>query len=187
MAEETKFKLILDAEQAKRALAALSREGEKTAGKVRANIQSTVKRGLGAAGFGAAFGSGMAAVRGATQSGVGDVMGEALGGIGAQLSEFFLGDLDETARASKSAREETIQAFGAIAGARGEVPPAAKEFFTNVRSLRLQEEKGRELLERDDKFRGPGIGEIVDRIMGKVGELMSEAVSNLASKLNPFK
>lgn len=184
---ETKVKLRIDTRQAKSELNSLVRESKSSASKVAAGIRSTVGKGLGAVGFGAAAGTGMAAVRGATQSGVGDVVGEALGGIGAQVAEFFLGDLDEKSRASKSAREETIQAFGAIAGARGEIPPAAREFFTNVRSLRLQEEKGRELFERDDKFRGPGIGDMVDRIMGKLGELVADAVQSLKDWINPLK
>jgi len=182
---ETKIKVRLDTRQAKSELGGLTREAARTAGKVASGIRATVGRGLGAVGVGAAIGTGISAVRGATESGLGDTVGEALGGIGAQMAEFFLGDLDEKARASRTAREETIQAFGAIAGQRGAVPPAAREFFTNVRALRLQEEKGRELFERDDKFRGPGIGEIVDRIMGGLGKLLSEAVDNLVSKI-PF-
>lgn len=136
-------------------------------------------------GAGAAFGTGLAAVRGATSSGIGDVIGEALGGYGAEIAEFFLGDLDEKARASRSAREETIQAFGAIAGATNRIPPGARNFFEQVRSMRIQEERGREIFERDRDMRGPGVGQLVDRIMAGVGELLSSAVDKLASKLNP--
>jgi hypothetical protein len=137
-------------------------------------------------GAGAAFGTGLAAVRGATQSGTGDVVGEALGGYGSQVAEFFLGDLDENAKAAKAAREETIQAFGSIAGATNRVPPGAKNFFDQIKSLRVQEERGRELFERDERFRGPGVGQLVDRIMAGIGELLSQAVDKLASKLNPW-
>ena len=187
MTNTTNIKVRVDTRQAKSDVGGLVRESQRAAGKVSANIRATVGRGLGLVGFGAALGAGAQAVRGATQSGVGDVISEALGGIGAQAAEFFLGDLDETAKASRAAREETIQAFGAIAGQRGEVPPGAREFFNNVRALRLQEERGRELFERDDRMRGPGINDVVDRIMGKLGELIADAVSNLADQLLSFK
>jgi len=186
MAEETKIKLRIDDRQAKASLSGLVRESARAAGKVSAGIRATIGRGLGAAGFGAAIGTGMAAVRGATESGVGDVIGEALGGIGHQVAEFFLGDMNEDARASKAAREETIQAFNAIAGARGEIPAGARQFFEGVKTLRLQEERGRELFEADGKFRGPGIGDIIDRIMKGVGEMIARGVERLGEILNPF-
>lgn len=187
MADETKVRVKLDTGQAKSELAGLLKEGKRVAGKVSAGVRATVGRGLGAVGFGGAVAAGAAAFRGATESGLGDVASEALGGYGAQLAEFFLGDLDEKARASRSAREETIQAFGAITGARGgAIPPGARQYFENVKSLRLQEEKGREAFERDQQFRGPGIGEFVDRIMGGIAELVSKAVERLGEILNPF-
>ena len=185
MAGETKIKVRLDTRQAKSELGGLVREGARTAKKVASGIRSTVGKGLGAVGLGAGIGVGISAVTGATKTGVGDVVGESLGGIGARISEFFLGDLNEQAKATRSAREETIQAFGAIAGARGEIPPGARQFFESVKSLRVQEERGREMFEMDDRFRGPSVGDMIDRIMTKVGELISDAVDQLAAKLNP--
>ena len=189
MAAETKVKVRLDARQAKSDLGGLVRESARAAGKVASGIRSTVGRGLGAVGFGAAIGTGVSAMRGATESGVGDVVGEALGGVGAQFSEWLLGDLDETARAAKSAREETIQAFGAIGGAmnggRGGVPPGAQEFFSSVKSLRVQQERGREVFERDERFRGPGVGDLVSRIGEVIGTELGKAVDKLVSMI-PF-
>lgn len=186
MANEAKFRVRMDTRQAKGELRALVRDAAQTSGKVAKGVSSAVGRGLGVVGLGAGVGTGLAAVRASTESGFGDTVNEALGGIGAQINEFFLGDLDEKARASKSAREETIQAFGAIAGARGAIPPGANNFFQQVRSLREQEEKGKQLFERDERFRGPGVGDIVDRVMEGLGALLAEAVNNLASALNPF-
>ena len=187
MADETKVKVKLDTRQAKAELSGLVRESARAAGKVASGIRSTVGRGLGAVGFGAAIGTGVSAVRGATESGIGDVVGEALGGVGAQISEFVLGDLDENARATKSAREETIQAFGAIAGGmnggKGGMPPGAQEFFTSVKSLRVQQERGREVFERGlDRV---GLGDIVTRIGSVIGTELGKAVDNLVSKI-PF-
>ena len=73
------------------------------------------------------------------------------------------------------------------AGAQNRVPPGAKAFFDSVKTLRIQEERGRELFEKDDRFRGPGIGDMIDRIMKGVAEMVSAGVDQLAEKLNPFK
>ncbi len=186
MTNEAKVRVRIDTSRAKGELRALLRQSARTAGQVSGAVRGAVGRGLGAVGLGGGIGAGLAATRAATQSGFGDVIGESLGGLGAQLSEFFLGDLDEKARATRAAREETIQAFGAIAGQQGAVPPEARNFFQQVRTLRQQEETGRELFERDERFRGPGIGELIDRIMEGIGNLLSEAVDALAAKLNPF-
>ena len=130
----------------------------------------------------------MAAIRGASESSFGDVIGEALGGFGHQVSEFFWGDLNEDARASKSAREETISAFGTIAGMKGKVPEEAKAYFDQVKALRLNEEKGRELFEGDRaRFGGEDIKTVIDRILAGINGLITAAVNTLAEKLNPTK
>jgi phage-related protein len=185
VADETKIRVRLDTRQAKTELGGLVREGRTAAGKVASNLRSVVGKGLGAAGFGGAVGAGFAAVRGATESGVGDVVGEALGGIGAQAEQFFLGSMGEEARATRSAREETIQAFGAIAGATNAIPPGAREFFDSVKSIAKDSEHGRTLFETNEQFRGPGIGDMIDKIMEGLSKLLNMAVDNLISKI-PF-
>ena len=189
MTDETKFRVKLDASRAKSELGSLVREGARAAGKVASGIRATVGKGIGAVGFGAAVGTGISAVRGATEGGVGDIVGESLSSLGANIAEFFLGDLNEDAKASKSAREETIQAFGAIAGSmnggKGGVPPGSFEFYTNVKSLRMQEERGREVFETNKDFHGPGIGDLVSRIGSVIGKELSNAVDYLVS-LIPF-
>jgi hypothetical protein len=186
MAQETKVKVRLDTRQAKSQLTGLVRESARSAGRLTNNIRSVVGKGLGAVGMGTAIGTGISAVRGATESGVGDVIGEALGGFGKMAEEFFLGDLNEDARASRTAREETIQAFGAIAGARGEIPPEARQFYNSIKTLRMDEERGRELFETDTQMRGPGIDKVIDRIMGGFATLVSDAMTRLIDALNPF-
>jgi len=189
MADETKVKVRLDTRQAKTELGGLVRESARAAGKVASGIRSTVGRGLGVVGFGAAFGTGVSAVRGATESGVGDVVGETLGGIGAQLSEWMLGDLDDEARAKRAARAETIEAFGAIAGGmnggKGGIPPGAREFFDSVKSLRQQEERGRQLFERELGRDSGGVGDLISRIGSVIGDELNKAVEHLVS-LIPF-
>lgn len=186
MAQETKVKVRLDTRQAKSQLTGLVRESARSAGRLTNNIRSVVGKGLGAVGLGTAIGTGISAVRGATESGVGDVIGESLGGLGRTVEEFFLGDLNEDAKASRTAREETIQAFGAIAGARGEIPPEARQFYNSIKTLRMDEERGRELFETDSQMRGPGIDKVIDRIMGGFATLVSDAMTRLIDALNPF-
>lgn len=184
--DEAKVRVRLDTSAARGDLRALTRTAANVAGRVGQGLRRSVGRGLGAVGLGGGVGAGLAAVRGATQSGLGDVIGEAFGGIGARLAQTLFGDLDETAKADKRAREETIQAFGTIAGATGKIPEGAVNWFNSVQSLRLQEEKGRELFEQDDNFRSTSAGDLVDRVMSGLGVLISEAVDALAKKLNPL-
>lgn len=186
--KETKVRVRLDTRQAKSEMSGLKREGERASGQLSSSLRSAVSKGFAAVGMGGAIGAGISAVRGATESGFGDIVSETFGQYGSQLADFFLGDLDEKSKAARAAREETIQAFGAITGARGgAIPPGALQFYESVRSLRLQEEQGRDVIERDERFRGPGVSDMVDRIMTKVGELLSAAVDELANKLNPIK
>ena len=187
MADEAIIRLRLDTSQAKRDLAELVNEASEASRGAAKSHRSAIGRGLNAAGLGVAFGAGMEAIRGATASGVGDVVGEALGGFGVQLEQMFLGSLGQDARASMAAREETISALGAVAGAQNKIPPGAKSFFDSVKSLTFLEQRGRTLFEMNDDFRGPGIGDIVDRVMQGFAELISKAVDALADKLNPFK
>jgi hypothetical protein len=186
MAQETKVKVRLDTRQAKSQLSGLVRESARSAGKLTNNIRSVVGKGLGAVGLGTAIGTGISAVRGATESGIGDVVGESLGAAGKMMEEMFLGTLNEDARSSRRAREETIQAFGAIAGARNEIPPEARQFYNNIKSLRMDEERGRDLFETDTQMRGPGMDKIIDRIMGGFGKMVSEAMTRLIDAINPF-
>lgn len=187
MADEAKVRVRLDTTQAKAELTSLTHEAARTAGRVGTWVRGRVSRGLGMVGLGTAVGTGIAAVRGATEGGIGDVFSEALSPIGAQLERALLGDLSLDARASKAAREETISAFGAIAGAQNRIPPEARSYFAAIKGLRMQEETGRRLFESNTDFFGPGIGDVLGRIMTGIGELLSKAVDELANRLNPFK
>jgi len=188
--DEAKVRVRLDTKGAKGDLGGLVRQGKAAAGRIGSNLQGAVRGGMGigkSIGVGAGIGAGLAAVKGASSSGIGDLIGESFGGIGASLNEFFLGDIDDKARAAKSAREETINAFGAIAGQTNQIPPGAQQFFNQVKGLRENEEKGRSLFEQNDNFRGPGVGAMIDRIGTMLGGLLSDAVDALADKLAFWK
>lgn len=184
--DEAKVRVRLDTRLAQLALRKLKLTAKDTGKRIGSGIRRELGRGIGAVGLGGGIGLGLAAVRGATQSGFGDAIGESLGGIGAQLAEFFLGDLDEKARATKSAREETIAAFGSIAGQRGEMPAGARSYFEQIKALRMHEEKGREIFERDEKMRGPGIDEIIKKILEGLKRILKELFEWLKDQINPF-
>ena len=183
MAQEAQVRVRLDTRQAKGDLRALSKQAGKTAGNIGKGLRRSVGRGLGAIGLGGGIGVGLAAVKGSTSSGFGDAVGESFSAIGAQLNDFFLGDMDDQARATRKAREETIQAFGFQAGASGSIPPGARQFFENRRAEFEQEEIGRSKFEQDKQFKGPDIDDIIARIMSGFGTLISEAVTSLADEL----
>lgn len=184
---EAKVRLRLDGSQARGELRDVVKDAEATSGRVSEGVRKAIRGGMGIArgiGLGAGIGAGVSAIRGATESGVGDVVGEALGGIGLDLERLFLGDLPDTAKGERRAREETVQAFGAIVGQTGVVPPAAQNFYQQVRGLRIEEEKGARLL-AENLPRSSNVTDLVDRIMEGFGTLISQAVDALADKLNP--
>lgn len=183
MAEETKVRLRLDANPAKREMAGLVREGFRTAGKINSGIRSTIGRGLGAVGLGAGVGTGLQAIRGATESGFGAVIGETFGALGAQLEDALLGDLGAEARAKKTTREEVIQAFAYQAARQGSVPQEAKNYQQSLFSLQSEREKGRKIIEQDTDLYGPGIGDVLERIGKILGQELEKAVDYLISKL----
>ena len=185
--QETKVKVRLDTRQAKGEMRGLVKESSRMAARAGAGIRSAVGRGLGVIGLGAGVGTAVAAVRGATQSGIGDVISESLGGYGVQLERWALGDLALDARASRTAREQTVQNFAQVVGTLGTVPPAVKQYYENVKTFQADYEKGRRLLE-DPKsgLRGPSIDELIKRIGAVLKDLLFQAAEHLASKLNPI-
>lgn len=184
MTDTAKIRVQLDTSDAQREMDRMAKGALAAGGRVATAVKGHVMRGLGYVGLGTAVGSGIAALRGATQAGVGDVMSEAFGGIGLDIAEGLLGDLNERARASKSARDETIGAFSQIVGATGKIPAQAATFYEGVRALAMEREKGREILERE--FRDVGVTDIVGRVIDGFRAAVQQGVEWLAEKLNPF-
>jgi hypothetical protein len=187
MAQETKVKVRLDTRQAKGELNNLSRDSKRTAGKLGQNIRSVVGRGMSAVGLGAGIGAGISAVKGAAASGVGDIISESTGAYAEMAQQMIFGDMREGARASRRAREETIQAFGAIAGARNEIPPEARQFYNSDQEpAHGRRARPRRCSRPTRMMRGPGIEKIIDRIMSGFGKMVSDAMTRLVDALNPF-
>lgn len=179
--DEAKVRVRLDTAPARADLRQLNKDAQKSGGRISGGIRRAIGKGMGAVGLGAGIGLGIAAVRGATQSGISDVVGESFSAIGAQINEFFLGDLDDKARATRRGREDMIAAFG-YQSAEG-VAPGAHQFFQNRVAEYAKEEQGRSIIEQDPRFAGPQIDDILKRITTAIGELLSTAVADLANKL----
>lgn len=100
-------------------------------------------------GIGAGIASGAALVGSVSRSSFGDVAGEFLGPIAANLSNAIFGDKDEEARASRAAREQTIQTFGSHAQYNRE---AALNYHNQIYALNLEKEKGATAIRNDSRF-----------------------------------
>ena len=162
MADEATVKLRLDTRQAKGDLRQLTKEADKTSGRIGGGIRRAVGKGMGAVGLGGGIGAGLAAVRGATSSGLGDVVGESFVQLGAQLNEFFLGDMDDKARSIRQARESLKEAFGYQTGIHSRIPPGAENFFNQRVTEGMTLEHGKHLIETDKRFMGPPVEANVD-------------------------
>ena len=181
--QEVKVRVALDTGPATGELRELSRKAASTAKRVGQGIRGTIGKGLGAVGLGGGIGIGLAAVRGATQSGFGDVLSESLGGFGARMADFFLGELNEQAIGKRAAREDVISGFGYVTGADRKIPQAAYDYFDAIAPHRVTEARGRELIEMDDKFRGPGIDELLKKILEGLKTLVMDAITALGNYL----
>jgi len=180
---ETKYRVRLDTRQARGDLRGMMRDAKRTAGAVGQRIRSTVGAGMRFAGVGAAIGGGIGAIRSAASSGIGDILGETTSQLGFKLGEYVSGDLNEQARAAKSAREETIQAFALQAGTLGQVPQGAKAFFNSIRDIRETRARGEEIIRGDSSFYGPGAGDLAGKLRSGLGDALRDGFNVLKSTL----
>lgn len=179
--DEAKVRVKLDTGEAKRQMSDLV----KFSGNAAARLGGILGSGVKAVGLGAGIGVGIGAIRGPLESGVGDVFSEAFGGLGARIQHWALGDLVPEARASSKAREETISAYATIAGMTDKIPPEARNFYAQTKSLLMETEKGRAMFERDDQFRGPGIEELMDKLITALKAIGMEMADAIAKAINP--
>lgn len=179
--DEAKVRVSLETGEAKRQIGDLMQFSSSAAKR----LGSIIGDGVRAVGLGAGIGAGIAAIRGPAAQGFGDVFSEALGGIGSQIQYWALGDLVPEARASSKAREETISAYATIAGMSDKIPPEARNFYAQTKSLMMEVEKGRSMFERDDAFRGPGIDDIIAKLVSSLKAAFMEGFEYLADKLTP--
>ena len=182
---ETKFKVKIDTGQAKGQLRGLTKEASRVASGVSGRIRSFVGRGMTAVGLGAGLGAGIAAVRQVASSGIGDVVGEYTTHAGAMANEALTGDFDDKARASQSAREQTMQVFALQAGQTGVVPQGAFEFYNGIKALREQEELGRSKIAQDERFYSKAApGDLWDQATTSLSQAVMDGFEWLWKKLS---
>jgi hypothetical protein len=180
---ETKVKVRLDTNVAKKALRGLTKQAKSTATRVSRDLKGAVTSGFG---LGVGFAAGGAALKSATSSGVMDVMGDALGGFGAQLAEFFMGDMDDEARAMKTTRQEIGNAFAStISRQGGVVPPSVQAAFNNLYTPNLHEEIGKGVIDRNEDMRNSSVTKMIDRIATVITDAFKAAAEHLFT-LMPF-
>lgn len=183
---EAKVRVRLDTGPAKAALAELANSAGKIAGNVGGGVMSSVKMGLGAVGLGGAFGMGMAAVQGPTGEAAGGIIGESLGAFGAQISAGVFGKMGPEAAAAQAAREDLINAYGAVRGREGKMPDGAEQYFENRRKFHLEAAMGRQAIEQDQRFYGVSVEQfkpILQEFQRGVRDGIFEAFKNIAAGL----
>lgn len=100
-----------------------------------------------------------------------------------KLQNFLVGGMGAGAQAAQSARERTIQAFGMLAGATGQMPAGAREFFDAMKNIERMRTEGRRTFEQNDYFYGgkEGGGVLKDGF-----QKMFESMDALINKLDNF-
>lgn len=168
MTEKAKVKVELDTKPGKAELRKLTKEGEKSAGRV----NDALGGGLGRAGaLGAVAGAGFGLAQRAASRVSGfmpDVVGESMAGFSAGMSEEFGGP---EARAAKFAREQTKSAFAEIIGRQKEptVTPGMRNYFNNVKQVREITERGNSAI--DQEFGGgKAIADGIRTVVGAIGD-----------------
>lgn len=178
--DEAKVRVKLDTGEAKRQMSDLV----KFSGNAASRLGSILGSGVRAAGLGAGIGIGIGAIRGPLEAGASSIIGEALGGYGAQLENWAFGDLAPEARAARAAREQTIGAYAAISA--DLIPPSAYKFHDATKAILLETEKGKARFERDGYFRGPGIDELIEKVITSIRQLVIDGFTALGDRLNPL-
>lgn len=166
MTKKATVKVELDTKPGKAELRKLTKEGEKSAGKVNDSLGGGFGR-AGALGAVAGAGFGLAQRAASRVSGfMPDVVSEASAGFFAGMSDTFGGP---EARAAKGAREQTKAAYAEIIGRQKEptVTPGMRNYFNNVKGLREITERGNTAI--DKEFGGgtaisDGIQTVVDTV-----------------------
>jgi hypothetical protein len=183
MSEETKVILRLDVDEAKRAIASLSKDGEVAGSKASSGVRSAIRRGLNQVGLGSPVQDSVRGVTSSAMGGIGDVIGETFNRLGAEIENYALQGIGEDARAARSAREDAIRIFGSSVGATGNIPPGMKAWFDSARTLRKQEEHGRTLINQSSDFQGPGVEALIKKLSDACAKLLHDAVNYLWTKL----
>jgi hypothetical protein len=178
MEQKAKVKVEVDTAPARAKLRELGKEGEAAAKRADGGL----KEGRGSAlGIGAAagFGFGLAQRAASRVSGwMPDVISEGTAGFRAKVDDFLGGP---EARAARSAREETRNAYAEIIG-RQKTPtfgPEVNNYFNNIRGLREITERGNTAI--DKEFGGDIIKDAFEGLKSAISGGFDRVVSVIPS------
>lgn len=175
---EVVIRLVLDTSQAEQAIEDIDKGVREQKREVERSFGDKMK-GLTYAGVGFLAGNLTAQAKG----GFSTVLGETIGPYASQFENWVFGGQQIDARAAQSAREQTIQAMGMDVGRRG-LQQGHKTYFEQIKSVRMMEERGRQLIESNpDMYGGFDFGKAWDRLSTAIADGVKAGVDYLWSKL----
>jgi hypothetical protein len=177
---ETKIRVVLDTAQAKGELRDLDKQGQRTSERVGSGLRKSVGAGLAA---GVGFAVGQAGLASAAKSGFGDILGETFGAFSREIEQFAFGELGESARASKAARDQLVNAYAMQAGMADAVDPGAVEYYQQTLAMEQQKERGRTLIETDERFRSVSLDDVTTRAITAITSAIDDMAQTIADRI----
>lgn len=188
MAEEVKVKVIVDTTQAKQEVDEVKREGQRAADEMKVSLSDRIKTG-----YRDHVAPTVSQITRKTSSGMSDIFSGQINRFGQLVNDFVLGDIDDKARATNSAREETANMFAFTAGQRGHIPQEAVNYFNQRQAFHEKKEIGMSMINADQTFAGEGLGKIFEQIGKHLGNSLADAINSGFNKVrawfeswNPF-
>lgn len=181
MSDDVKIPVNVDVRKAKADLAQLHHDKAKARGRVTAAAQRTSRMAVRAFAFVGA-GSAVMNFQSSAPSGNVDVFGEALTPIYALAQQAADRALGQSAKAHRTAREETKAAFAYHVGRTGETA-GMRDFYNTVAKIQADVEGGRNIIRQDPRFLGPGLKTIAG---ASVAGHVKVFLENLQAA-NPFR
>lgn len=175
---EVVIRLVLDTSQAEQAIDELDKGVKEQKAETERTLAERMK-GLSYAGIGFLAGNLTAQAKG----GFSTLLGETIGPYASQFENWVFGGQQIDARAAHSAREQTISAMAMDVGRRG-IQPGHKAYFEQIKSVRMMEERGRQLIESNpDMYGSFDFGKAWDRLSTAIADGVKAGVDYLWSKL----
>lgn len=172
------IRLVLDTTQPKEELDEFDKEVKDTKRETERSFGDRMKS-LG--GVAAGFVAGHLTAQ--TKSSWGTVLSETIGPYASQFENWVFGGQQLEARAAQSAREQTIQAMSYDVAAKG-LTKGHQSYFEQMKSMRLMEERGRQIIESNpDMYGGLDMGKAWDRLSSAIADGVKAGVDYLVSKI----
>jgi len=174
MADNVRIPVEVDTREARAKLKQLSKDKSKAKKRITSAARRTTRMATRAFAF-----TGAASVVGKFQSndpgGNVDIYGEAMAPAMAAIQQMADSKLGYSAKARRSAREQTKAAFALQVGRTGQMG-GATDFFNTVSKMQNDVESGRNILRQDHRFIGPTVGDVTEATVNGKLELFAENI-----------